>query len=94
MPTLATTNQCALRPRERGAAKTTHYGIRLSDRDLIAIDEIQRLMLRTQQQQPGKPKHAVSIPLAIRTAVATYAQQLKREESKAKRSTSPPLDLK
>ena len=81
MPSLATTDQCSPRPRESGAAKTTRYGIRLSDKDLIAIDEIQRLMLRVQ----GTPKQAVSIPLAIRTAVATFAAQLKREEAKAQK---------
>lgn len=92
MSTLAATDQCSLRPREKGAAKTTHYGIRLSDKDLIAIDEIQRLMLRRQT----RPKQAVSIPLAIRTAVATFAAQLKREEAKAKRpaTSSSPLASK
>ncbi len=87
MSTLATTDQCAPRPREKGAAKATHYGIRLSNKDLTAIDEIQRLMLRRQ----SKPKQAVSIPLAIRTAVSTFAQQLKREEAKADRQAASTL---
>ncbi len=81
MPMLATPDQCSPRSREKGDAKNFHYNIRLSSKDLTAIDEIQRLMLRRQ----SKPKQAVSIPLAIRTAVATYAAQLKREEAKAER---------
>jgi hypothetical protein len=86
MPTLAVPDMCSPRPREKGAAKSTHYGIRLSNKDLASIDEIQRAMLR---RQPRQVRQAVSIPLAIRTAVATYAAQLKREEAKVKRSASP-----
>lgn len=89
---LAVPDMCSPRPREKGLAKSTHFGIRLSDRDLIAIDEIQRLMLRAQSKP--KPKHAVSIPLAIRTAVSTYAAQLRREEVKAMRLTTSSLNSK
>ena len=52
------------------------------DKDLLAVDTIQRCLLR----QQGKPKAAVSMAHAVRSAIHSYAAQLR---AKAYRHTSP-----
>ncbi|MBS0173255.1 MAG: hypothetical protein JSR64_04380 [Nitrospira sp.] len=75
----------APRPRLKHEPRLHYRPFKFSNQDLLNIDTIQRLTIRAQ----GKPKQAVSMAAAVRTAITEYAAKLRRNEGAAKRSASP-----
>mgnify|MGYP000137257881 FL=1 len=72
----------APRPRLKHEPRLHYRPFKFSDQDLLNIDTIQRLTIRAQ----GKPKQAISMAAAVRTAITNYAAQLR---AKAPRHSSP-----
>lgn len=76
-------NPHAPRPHNKQEPKIHYRPFLFSDKDLLAIDTIQRTLL---SQQKGKTKAAVSMAHAVRSAIHSYAAQL---QTKAGRRLTP-----
>lgn len=86
MSSLASVPVCsdprAPRPRIKHEPRPHYRPFMFSDKDLLAVDTIQRCLLR----QQGKPKAAISMAQAVRSAIHSYATQLR---AKAHRHSTP-----